>query len=296
MTQRRKLGWLVALAAVAPLVTGCGSSSKGATAATGAHTTAAVVAAAHHARKAASKPKPATGSYRGPVPILMYHVIGTPPPGAPYPSLFVSWRLFAEQMFALHQAGYHGVTLGQVWGAWHGGAGLPRHAVVVSFDDGYQGQATRAAKTLHALGWPGVLNLKVGNIGVAGDLNRTEVRRMIAAGWELDAHTITHPDLTTLSPSRLRYEVAGSRSELRRMFDAPVEFFCYPSGRYNATVEAAVKAAGFEAATTTQPGLAHPGGDPFALNRIRVDGGESPATVLASIRSGGAGVSAGPGG
>jgi hypothetical protein len=64
-----------------------------------------------------------------------------------------------------------------------------------------------------------------------------------------------------------------------------VNFFCYPAGRYDATVEAAVRAAGYLGATTVQPGLAGPRGDRYALPRIRVNGSETPAQVLAAITS-----------
>jgi hypothetical protein len=99
------------------------------------------------------------GSHHGPVPILMYHVVGVPPAGAPYPALFVAPELFAAQMYALHRAGWTAVTLEEAYRSWHGGPGLPRRALVVSFDDGYSGQSTHAARTLRALGWPGVLDL-----------------------------------------------------------------------------------------------------------------------------------------
>jgi hypothetical protein len=65
----------------------------------------------------------------------------------------------------------------------------------------------------------------------------------------------------------------------------PVIFFCYPSGRYDATVEAAVRSAGFVGATTTHPGLARRTDDPFALPRVRVSGGESPAALVAQVAS-----------
>jgi peptidoglycan/xylan/chitin deacetylase (PgdA/CDA1 family) len=229
-------------------------------------------------------PPLARGHYRGAVPVLMYHVIGTPPPGSPYPELWVSVARFRAQMARLAQAGYHGVTLGQVWAAWHGGAGLPRKPVVVSFDDGYYSQYRVAAPALRKLGWRGVLNLEVHNLHVAGGLSARQVRSMIARGWEVDAHTLTHPDLTQVDAARLKREVAGSRTVLHRQFGVPVAFFCYPSGRYDATVEQAVRAAGYRAATTTQPGLARPGGDRFALPRIRVLPSMSPDALLAGVR------------
>jgi peptidoglycan/xylan/chitin deacetylase (PgdA/CDA1 family) len=220
-----------------------------------------------------------------PVPILMYHVIRRAQPGVEYPELWVSGRRFAAQMRALRAAGYHAVTLGQAWTHWRRGLVLPRRPVVVSFDDGFLSQWDSAAQTLRKLGWPGVLNLALSHLGIRGGLSRRQVRELIGAGWELDAHTLTHPDLTTVDAARLHREVAGSRRALRRMFDVPVPFFCYPSGRYDARVEAEVRAAGFRAATTTLPGLATPAGDPYALPRIRVNASDTPAALLARIRA-----------
>ena len=158
-------------------------------------------------------------------------------------------------MRALARAGYSGVTLGQAWAAWHGGPGLPRHPVVVSFDDGYYSQYHAAAPVLRRLGWPGELNLEVHNLSVAGGLSATQVRTLLGQGWELAAHTLTHPDLTQVDAARLRRQVRGSRTILRRRFDVPVRFFAYPSGRYDATAELAVRDAGYAAASTTDEGL-----------------------------------------
>jgi peptidoglycan/xylan/chitin deacetylase (PgdA/CDA1 family) len=230
----------------------------------------------------ATLPRP-HGSHHGPVPILMYHVVGVASPGAAYPALFVAPDLFAAQMRALRAAGWTAVTLDEAYRSWHGGPGLPSKALVVSFDDGYSGQSTAAARTLRELGWPGVLDLEVHNLHVAGGLHALQVRRMLAAGWELASHTLTHPDLTTVDPARLHRELAGSRALLAERFGVPVRFFCYPAGRYDARVEAAVRAAGYAGATTEVPGIASATSPPYALPRIRVDGGESPATLLAAL-------------
>jgi hypothetical protein len=53
-----------------------------------------------------------------------------------------------------------------------------------------------------------------------------------------------------------------------------VDFFCYPSGRYDDAVVAAVKAAGYLGATTTRHGLAR-ADETYVLARIRVSAGES---------------------
>ncbi len=221
-----------------------------------------------------------------PVPVLMYHAIGTPPVGAPYPELFVSRALFRTQVRALAAAGYHAVTLAHVWAAWHGRATLPRRPVVLSFDDGYRGDFGAAMPILRRRGWPGVLNLLVANLHRHDwGLKTWMVRRMIQNGWEVDSHTLTHPDLNAVSPARLWREVHRSRVVLQRLFHVPADFFCYPSGDFDARVVAAVRRAGYLAATTTIPGLARPG-RAYTLPRVRVDGGESPALLLAMLAAG----------
>ena len=214
----------------------------------------------------------------------MYHVIDVIPLGAPFPELYVSPRTFAGQIAWLAQHGYSAVTLDAVYRSWRSGGSLPRHPVVVTFDDGYVGDYTHALPTLARRHWPGVLNLEVRKETYPGGLSPQRIRALIAAGWEIDAHTLTHPDLTTLNPSRLRLEVAGSRASIRRRFHVPVNFFCYPAGRYNTQVVAAVRAAGFLGATTTHYGLAH-AADLYTLKRVRVNGSDGINGFAAKLRA-----------
>jgi peptidoglycan/xylan/chitin deacetylase (PgdA/CDA1 family) len=214
-----------------------------------------------------------SGRHDRPVPILMYHVIGTPTATAPFPELFVRPTVFTQQMRWLARHGYHAVTLRRLYDYWRKGYALPHRPIVLSFDDGYLGDDTHARPILAAHHWPGVLNLEVNNLRTVGDLPAWRVRRLIASGWEIDAHTITHPDLTTVDAGRLHREVAGSRLIIRRDFGLPVAFFCYPSGRYDARVVAAVRRAGYLGATTTNEGFARPS-DLYTLSRIRVNGSD----------------------
>ena len=209
-----------------------------------------------------------------PVPILMYHVISDAPAGAPYPELYLPRSHLAAQVAWLAAHGYHGVTLQQVFDAWRGVRKLPAKPVVLSFDDGYLSQLRNALPLLYARRWPGVLNLEVRNLEPVWGIRPPGIRKLIRVGWEIDAHTLTHPDLTKVGAAQLRDEVAGSRAAIRKRFHVPVNFFCYPAGRYDATVVAAVQAAGYLAATTTNYGLARPA-DLYTLSRVRINGTDS---------------------
>jgi peptidoglycan/xylan/chitin deacetylase (PgdA/CDA1 family) len=228
---------------------------------------------------------PRLGRARTPVPVLLYHAIGNPPPGAPYPELFTPPEAFRTQMRALAAAGYRPVTLDRVWRAWHGGRRLPQKPIVLSFDDGYRGDYTVALPVLARRAWPAVLNLLVANLHRVGwGLSTKMVERMARRGWEIDSHTLTHPDLTTLDPAALRHEVAGSRAVLRRLFHQPVDFFCYPYGAFDRSVVAAVRRAGYLGALTELPGFGRVS-QRFTLRRVRVAGGEPLSDILASIRT-----------
>jgi peptidoglycan/xylan/chitin deacetylase (PgdA/CDA1 family) len=284
----------LALVVVGGLVAGCGGSSSGAgTTSTPASGAAGQVANGPVRKTTGGGGAPAAAA-AGPanahpthavVPVLMYHVIAPAPAGAKYAGLWVAPTALQEQVTALHGAGYAGVTLDQVLDAWAGHGRLPAHPVVLSFDDGYLSQGVAAGDILRAAGWPGVLNLAWHNLGTPGGLTAGRVKTMIGDGWEIDAHSLTHPDLTTLDAASLQREVAGSRAKIHDTFGVAADAFCYPAGKYDPAVEAAVRAAGYRAATTENPGAAKPGEDHYALPRIRVDAGVSAATVLSSVRA-----------
>src|SRR4051812_4793312 len=94
--------------------------------------------------------------HTGPVPILVYHALGNPPVGAPFPGLYVSLSAFAAEMRWLHDHGYTGVTLDQVEQAWYHKGLLPPKPIVITFDNGYPTQATMAPRVLSRYGWKGV--------------------------------------------------------------------------------------------------------------------------------------------
>ncbi len=225
-------------------------------------------------------PQPDWKPYAGPVPILEYHVLGRPQTEVPYPDLYAPRASFRKQMDWLDRQGYEAVTLEAVEEAWYHGGTLPQKPVVISFDDGYRPQYTFALPTLRKHGWPGVLNLKA----EGSDLYESNVKAMLAAGWELAAHTINHSDLTTLEGEALEEEVAGSREILRREYGVPVKNFCYPAGRFDETVVAAVEAAGYVGATTEIPGFATKD-HPYELARIEVLGSWDLGTFAETIHS-----------
>src|SRR3954469_7759180 len=117
--------------------------------------------------------------YRRAVPVLMYHEVRVPPPGAPNPGLFVSAKTFDAQAAWLAKQGYRGISMQQLREAWAGRGKLPRRPVVLTFDDGYASVYRNVVPVLKRLHWPGVLYLALGNTRNPDGVSRTQVTRMI---------------------------------------------------------------------------------------------------------------------
>jgi peptidoglycan/xylan/chitin deacetylase (PgdA/CDA1 family) len=279
----RKLPSL-ALLFVVVLLTGCGGSHPSAKANT--RSASKSRRSAVHARARASvkvanaAPQPSWRHYTGGVPILVYHDLGNPPPGEEYPGLYVSDADFEAEMAWLHQQGYQAVTLNEMMDDFFHGGTLPAKPIVITFDNGYVPQATFAPAVMSKYGWPGVLN----EITV-GHLNNNRLKRLVGIGWEIDSHSLTHPDLTQSTPAELQQQVVQSRRFLQRVLHVPVNSFCYPSSRYDTAVVAAVKAAGYTNALTENPGFATPHTDPYLLPRFEIEGGLGE--LQADLSSGG---------
>jgi len=281
------LAGVVVAAAVATIAVGSGGSGGGDTSTrarrTGSRTPA--TARSHSSGTTGIATTPVGPPGQDAVPILMYHVIAPPPAGAPFPGLYVEPAEFAAQMQALKEAGWNAVTPDQVESYWRAGTTLGvGKPIVVSFDNGYQSQYTQALPVLKRLGWIGEENIQLSGLPPSqGGLLQRQIRGLVAAGWELDTQGFSHADLVTLDPEELHYQVAVSRQTIQRRFHVPVNWFCYPSGHYNATVIAAVKAAGYAGSTTVVPGWAHRDDDPYTLHRLRVLGDTSPQQLLSEI-------------
>jgi peptidoglycan/xylan/chitin deacetylase (PgdA/CDA1 family) len=240
----------------------------------------------HHSGSTADVLKPGNGTPGdATAPILMYHVINAPPEGAPYPSLYVTAAEFDAQMQALKDAGWVAVTLDQLEANWTTGAQLPAgKPFVITFDNGYHSQYSAALPELKKLGWVADENMQLTGLPPSqGGLLDSEIKAMVAAGWELDTQGVSHADLVELSGSELTAQVAGARRTIQKRFHVPVNWFCYPSGQYDAAVIAEVKAAGFKGSTTVVPGWASHSSDPYELPRLRIIGGTSPEALEAQM-------------
>jgi peptidoglycan/xylan/chitin deacetylase (PgdA/CDA1 family) len=87
---------------------------------------------------------------------------------------------------------------------------------------------------------------------------------------ELGAHTRSHPLLSSLSAEQQHAEIVGGRDRLQQILGDAVDTFAYPYGDFDTSAAQIVRAAGFDAVCTTQPGPVEAGSDLMRLPRFWV--------------------------
>lgn len=211
------------------------------------------------------------------VPILMYHYIRVNPDPRDRLgfNLSVTPADFAQQMDWLAEHAYHPVDFDDLRGYLLGNQSLPARPVILTFDDGYRDMYTTAFPILRAHQFKGVSYVVSGFVNSPRYITVEMLLEMDASGIQIGAHTVSHPDLTKAAAGNLHHEVFDSKATLESLLGHPVVDFCYPAGKFSDAVVRMVQGAGFESATTTEPGISHSAGDRFLWTRVRVNGGES---------------------
>jgi peptidoglycan/xylan/chitin deacetylase (PgdA/CDA1 family) len=127
------------------------------------------------------------------------------------------------------------------------------------------------ARVLAALGVsPEAIAAHAGNSIRHRKLSSSQVRGLLAEGWAIGGHTRSHTSLRGLDKSALKYEVEGNAEDLAVGFGLRNVPFAYPYGTpgdMDRHAKEAVRAAGFSAAFTTNPGCNGHSADLFELCR-----------------------------
>jgi len=113
-----------------------------------------------------------------------------------------------------------------------------RAMVSVTFDDGWENQyATANQQAMTSNGLIGTYYIISGSSVTTPDplyMTGAQIKALYAAGNEIASHTVTHPDLTTLTPAQLTTEMQTSQTTLQTLLGANVVTdFAYPFGAYN---------------------------------------------------------------
>jgi peptidoglycan/xylan/chitin deacetylase (PgdA/CDA1 family) len=165
-----------------------------------------------------------------------------------------------------------------------GTGGVPRRALLLTFDDCYADLLMTALPLLEERGLPALAFVVSGRIGATNDwdgrrggepaglLGAEELAKLVERGIELGAHSRTHAVLTRLDDEQLRDELVGSARDLDALGLPWLPVLAYPFGVHDERVRRAAEAAGYRSALTVERGIVDPeAGDRFALPRIQIN-------------------------
>jgi peptidoglycan/xylan/chitin deacetylase (PgdA/CDA1 family) len=234
------------------------------------------------------------------VPILMYHSISENLFGKshPYYQINTTPEVFAGQMRWLRSNGYRTLDLTQMWTAMEAGDDLSK-TVVITFDDGYRDFYTDAFDVLRQCGFSAIIFLATDRIkdtpvrieGV-DYLTWSEVAELHAGGTRFGSHTVTHPDLRSLSPDQIDYELGYSKEIIEQKLGAPVESFSYPfafpeeNKSFTQFLVDILESLGFENGVSTIIGRASKNNNRYHLPRLPVNSWDDATLLRAKLEGG----------
>jgi peptidoglycan/xylan/chitin deacetylase (PgdA/CDA1 family) len=153
--------------------------------------------------------------------------------------------------------------------------------VALSFDDGYRDAVQVALPILQRHGFGATLYVVPHAVDGTSRFSWyasmpplagwDEIAQAADAGFEIGAHSLSHPDLTAVSADRCREEITLSAEVIRQMVGRPVPSFCYPAGRFGQREQAIVEQAGYRNAVTSNRGAWNGNGDPLSIPRIAIE-------------------------
>ena len=203
------------------------------------------------------------------VPILLYHQIGySQIQDNPY---YVSPEEFEKQMFLLHAWGYKTITVHQLANAILNGADLPYKPIALTFDDGNDNTYTRAFPIMQKFNFTGTAYVVYNFIGITNYMNKSQIRELYQAGWEIGSHGLSHVDLTQRT-DRQENEIVDSKLKLQRLLEIPIQTFAYPFGAYDSDSLHYLDFAGYIAAAGLGPEIQQKLGNIYYLYRRDVKG------------------------
>jgi peptidoglycan/xylan/chitin deacetylase (PgdA/CDA1 family) len=216
------------------------------------------------------------------IPILMYHSISHTC-NSRFRQFTVSPKSFAEQMAYLYQSGYTPITVTQLTNVRSNAeCVLPKHTVVLTFDDGFADFFTEALPVLMRYNFTATLYLPTAFIGRTsrwlqreGEDSRPmltwhQMTEIGTNGIEFGGHSHSHRQLDILSHTQAQEEVVLSKEILEYHLRQKVTSFAYPFGYHTAALRRLVREAGYTSACAVKHTMSSKTTDPFALARLMI--------------------------
>lgn len=215
--------------------------------------------------------------------VLVYHrFAGEMKPGQE--RIDISPRRFRRQLTALRLAGFRPLAAEQILAFHRGETEIPRRSFALTVDDAIDDCVEPLRR---ASGWMPQLFVPTAELGGSAHWIDGEpvaaweqVEMLAAAGVSVGSHGRHHRRLARISATERERELAGSLAELRDRLPGPIAVVAYPNGEHDTAVCEAARAAGYEAAFTTEKGRNGAGTDRYRLRRVSIHGDDGALAAI----------------
>jgi peptidoglycan/xylan/chitin deacetylase (PgdA/CDA1 family) len=182
----------------------------------------------------------------------------------------------------LQRSGYRFIDANELIRFLHGQSGLPRRALLLTFDDCYEDLLSVALPILEERGIAAVAFAVSGCLGGANHWDKAfgapplqlidaeGLRELEQRGVEIGAHSRTHRRLIRIPAGEVFEEIFGSLTDLEDCGLKRPRLFAYPYGEHDEAIRQNAEKAGLEAAFTVEPGCLRSGQDLYRIPRIEI--------------------------
>ncbi|MEI6498920.1 MAG: polysaccharide deacetylase family protein [bacterium] len=209
-------------------------------------------------------------------PILLYHYIrdyndANDQLGV---NLSVSPTVFGQQLDQIVKKGYQTITFNDILN----NSTTPK-PIMLTFDDGYEDFYTNAFPELKKRNMKAVIYVITNPPSYGNYLTKAQIKEISDYGIEIGSHTLTHPNLSTVSEAKAQNEISESKIYLENIIHKPIISFCYPSGKYNSQTINLVSKSNYIFAVTTEHALGSLK-KPFEISRYKIGNNPNLLTYL----------------
>ena len=207
------------------------------------------------------------------IPVIMYHDIVKEKGGKGGVYFDCSKAEFADHMKYLEEIGATPISLEMLQKHLTRGEAVPERAVVLTFDDNYQGFWDNAYPLLKEKNYPAAMFVHTSYVGDKKGphpkMSWDQLKKLDAGGIvTVASHTQTHPDdMAKLPLDKQETELSQSKAILEQQLGHAIPYFAYPVGKGDEQTVQAARSAGYTMAFMIDNGPAEESPDILRIHR-----------------------------
>lgn len=142
--------------------------------------------------------------------------------------------------------------------------------IVLTFDDGHASHYEHVGPALKKRNMKGIFLVSAGLIGQNHLMNWSQLKSLIAEGFEIGSHGLHHEPLSNITHHELWKELHKSKSVLEDKLGIKITSFSVPRGYYQDRIREVALEVGYQFVFTSRFDVNSAGADRFRLNRIAI--------------------------